>query len=248
MRRCANERLWDERRLADPHGQPDKAARVRAMFDTIAPTYELVNRVLSAGRDAYWRRRAVQLARVCPSDRILDIGCGTGDFARAFSAASPERTVGCDFSLQMLRLAPARGGASVDWCQADALRLPFADESFTLTGCAFSVRNFGVLAAGLSEMHRVLTPRGRAVILEFSMPRTAAVRYLYSTYCRRLLPRLARWISRDRTGAYDYLPRSVSSFVDAAGMREALSAAGFKRVEDWTLTGGIVTVFVAWKT
>ncbi|MBN2562565.1 MAG: bifunctional demethylmenaquinone methyltransferase/2-methoxy-6-polyprenyl-1,4-benzoquinol methylase UbiE [Phycisphaerae bacterium] len=266
-RNDAWETIWDEERLSDPHGQSDKAVRVQAMFDQIAPTYELVNRVLSAGRDAYWRRKAVAMTRVRPTDRVLDLACGTGDFARAFARASPAAVVGCDFSRRMLELAAGRNKLPTEWkksnglrparppdhqpspmwCRADALALPFTSESYSVVSCAFGVRNFQDLSHGLNEMYRVLRPGGRAVILEFSMPRTPLLGTVYLFYFRQILPRLAALISRDRCGAYRYLPMSVRSFVDRAGMIEKLRSAGFRRVEHRVLTIGIVTVFVAWK-
>lgn len=239
--------IWDASRLSNPHTQPDKARRVQAMFDNIAPTYELVNRVLSAGRDRYWRQRAVAMARIQPDDRVLDLACGTGDFARAFSAANPELVVGSDFSAGMLALASNRGGGVRNWCRGDAHHLPFTDDSFTVVSCAFGARNFQNLGQGLREMHRVLAPGGRVVILEFTMPRSRILGSLYRWYFRRVLPRVARWISRDRSGAYDYLPNSVESFVDDAGMISALKSAGFSCVEHRSLTIGIVTVYVATK-
>ena len=239
--------VWDESRLTDPHGQPDKAARVRAMFDEIAPTYSRVNTVLSLGRDAYWRRRAVALAETAATDRVLDVACGTGDFATTFAAASPTVIVGCDFSPRMLRLAALRNRRPIRWCQADAQALPFPDESFSLVSCAFGVRNFQDLDRGLAEMHRVLTPDGRAVILEFSVPRMPLWPSLYLFYFHRVLPRLAALISRDRFGAYRYLPQSVASFVDEADMIARLCRPGFGLVESHRLTIGIVTVFIAWK-
>ncbi len=241
--------IWDDGSLTDPHGQPDKAARVEAMFDAIAPTYERVNRLLSVGRDAYWRRQAVSLAETRASDRILDVACGTGDFARAFAGVRPEAIIGCDFSEAMLRLAAARDtGPVVSWCRADALAMPFPDNAFSLVSCAFGVRNFQNLHTGLAEMNRVLTPAGRAVILEFSMPRSQFLGRLYLLYFRRILPRLATLISRDRSGAYRYLPSSVSSFADEHEMTAALRTAGFQRVQHWPLTIGVATVFVAWKS
>jgi demethylmenaquinone methyltransferase / 2-methoxy-6-polyprenyl-1,4-benzoquinol methylase len=138
----ADSPVWDDGRLADPHGQPDKATRVRAMFDEIAPTYERVNRVLSAGRDASWRRRAVKMAAITPHDRVLDLACGTGDFARAFAAVSPKLVVGCDFAEQMLRHAANRRNEAIGWCLGDALTLPFAARSFSVASCAFGVRNW----------------------------------------------------------------------------------------------------------
>jgi demethylmenaquinone methyltransferase / 2-methoxy-6-polyprenyl-1,4-benzoquinol methylase len=243
----AGKPIWDQRRLEDPHHQPDKSARVRAMFDGIAPTYERVNHVLSAWRDARWRQRAVRLAGTNAADCVLDLACGTGDFARAFAEESPRTVVGCDFSTRMLRLAAARNGKTILWCQGDAMSLPFADASFTLVSCAFGVRNFQDAAAGFREMYRVLAPGGRTVILEFSVPRSRILGKLYLFYFHHVFPPLATLISGDRTGAYRYLPKSVSSFVDVKGLTEALRSAGFARVEQREQTIGIVTVFVAWK-
>lgn len=247
MPAAASETIWDQSRLANPHAQPDKSRRVQAMFDAIAPTYELVNRVLSAGRDAYWRRTAVRMAKVQPADRVLDLACGTGDFAREFLKASPAQVVGSDFAAAMLALARKRGDARIRYCRGDAHTLPFGDGAFTIVSCAFGVRNFQDLARGLSEVLRVLQPGGRAVILEFTMPRSRLIGGAYRLYFRHVLPRLARLISRDRSGAYHYLPKSVESFIDHAGMTSSLQAAGFDRVERRALSFGIVTVYVASK-
>ena len=241
------EKLWDTSRLNDPHGQPDKGQRVQAMFDQIAPTYELVNRVLSAGRDGYWRRRAVKMAKVRAGDRVLDVACGTGDFARAFARAGPAVVIGADFAERMLALAPSRCNRSVELCRADAMKLPFATGSFSIVSCAFGVRNFRDLEQGLSEMSRVVEPGGRAVILEFSLPRSRIAGRLYSFYFRRILPIAARWISGDRSGAYDYLPHSVTAFLDASGIVRAMEGAGFRDIAHNPLTLGIVTVYVARK-
>jgi len=242
-----HEPVWSDVRLADPHGQTDKAARVRAMFDAIAPTYELVNSVLSLGRDASWRRRAVKMARIEPRDRVLDLACGTGDFARAFVAASPASIVGSDFSRQMLALAAARPPESIRWLCGDALALPFADGAFDVVSCAFGVRNFQDCHAGFREMHRVLSDRGRAVILEFAMPKGRVLGRLYLAYLRSVLPRLATWISGDRSGAYRYLPSSVMAFWTEQQVVESLASAGFARVEQQAFTCGAVRTYVAWK-
>ena len=241
--------VWDEQRLNDPHGQPDKAERVRSMFDAIAPSYELVNRLASAGQDARWRRMMVRTAEIRPEDCLLDIACGTGDVARAFAAAqpAPARITGADFALEMLRLALPRSSERLSWCQADALHLPFADESHTLVTCAFGIRNFQDLETGLREMHRVLRPGGRAIILEFSMPTLPVLKQLYTLYFTGIMPRLATLISRDRSGAYRYLPQSVVSFTDREGIRSSLGRAGFRQVEVFPLTLGIVSVYRALK-
>lgn len=239
---------WDSDHLADPHGQPDKAERVRRMFDAIAPAYERVNTLFSGGCDARWRRAAVKLAGVTASDSVIDIACGTGDFARAFSSAqpAPQRVVGCDFSHQMIRYAHQRPCPDrMSWCEADAQRLPFDDASFSIASCAFGVRNFQDLGAGLAEMHRVLAPGGRAVILEFTRPGNRLIRAAYEFYTARVMPWGAALISGDRTGAYRYLPRSVVSFLGATQMTARLQQAGFARVESHPLTFGAVTIHVA---
>lgn len=241
--------LWTDELLRAPHVAADKAGRVRGMFDAIAPRYALVNTVFSGGRDAYWRRRAVALVRPSVDDRVLDVACGTGDLARAFLRAGAGAVVGCDFAHQML-IGAARAGESAataarGWVEADALKLPFADQSFSVVSCAFGVRNFADLDAGLAEMHRVLQPSGRLVILEFTRPHNALFRALYEFYAHRVMPRAAAWISGDRSGAYRYLPRSVVSFLTAEQMCLRLAAAGFSAPGAKPLTFGVVTVYVA---
>ena len=234
--------LWDDERLADPHSQNDKAVRVRRMFDDIAPTYERVNTLASAGRDRAWRRETVRLAEIKPADRVLDIACGTGDLTEAFARAGACRIVGIDFASQMLLRALDRVPGQAGWIQGDALRLPFADETFDITCCAFGVRNFQDLEKGLGEMHRVLKPGGRAVILEFSMPVQPVLRGIYQFYFVKILPRLATWISGDRTGAYNYLPSSVRTFVTPSQMIELLKKVGFSSARATSRTCGIVHI------
>lgn len=235
--------IWDPARLADPHAQPDKARRVQRMFDGIAPSYERVNRLLSAGRDRTWRRRAVALSHVKRSDVVLDVACGTGDLTRAFLAARPAQIVGSDFSAGMLREAAERR-CGAEWCRADAMTLPFGSGSFDIVSCAFGVRNFQALEVGLAEFRRVLRPGGRVCILEFTMPQSKILGGAYLFYFRRVLPQLAAWISRDRTGAYDYLPQSVSTFIDTPGMTAALDCAGFEQITATTLTAGVAAIYI----
>jgi demethylmenaquinone methyltransferase/2-methoxy-6-polyprenyl-1,4-benzoquinol methylase len=263
--------LWTPELLESPHRAPDKSSRVRRMFNAIAPRYELINSLFSFRQDAYWRRRAVQLAAVRGDDDVLDVACGTGDFARAFGQAGPRRVVGCDFAHEMLiraasgrerTVGPASGSERTShraatvrertrnsvWIEADALCLPFRDGSFSIVSCAFGVRNFVDLDRGLCEMHRVLRRGGRAVVLEFTRPPSPIFRRLYEFYSNRLMPTAASWISGDRSGAYRYLPRSVVSFLDAGQMGVRLADAGFSRVSATPLTMGIVTIYVAERT
>ena len=258
--------IWDRERLVAPHGHTDKAWRVRTMFDAIAPTYELINTLASAGQDRFWRREMVRLAGVRSDDVLLDVACGTGDVVRVFAAGDrhgvrPSLILGVDFSTNMLRFAAdrsgnaaraeARGSSSGEreaaFLKADALRLPIADHAVSIVTCAFGIRNFQDLDVGLGEMYRVLCPGGRAVILEFGVPTRPVLRHLYLCYATRLMPMLAAWISRDHTGAYRYLPRSVLSFPGSKMIASRLQAAGFSRVSVHPLSWGIVAIHVAAK-
>ncbi len=248
--------VWDRERLASPHTQADKSRRVRQMFDAIAPTYELINRVASVGRDGHWRREMVRLAKVRCDDVLLDIACGAGEVARTFASGAirPVWIIGLDFSLGMLRRTSGRPISRRDslhgdalFCQADALHLPIADASVSIATCAFGIRNFQDLGVGLREMHRVLRVGGRAVILEFSIPTRRVLRDLYLFYLARVLPTAAAVVSGDRTGAYRYLPRSVLSFPGRGAIVSCLNRAGFSEVTVHLLSWGIVAVYVALK-
>lgn len=218
------------------------------MFDAIAPTYERVNAVVSLGQDARWRRRTVALAGVRSGDVVLDVCCGTGDMIRAFAAGAPAPRfiVGLDFAANMLRAGVYAGlAAPMALVRGDALRLPLADASVDVVSCAFGVRNFQDLAAGLREFRRVLRPGGRAVILEFALPENALIRLGYRFYCERILPILAAWISRDRSGAYNYLPQSIRTFERRGAMLDRLHAAGFADVRAVPLNLGGVVIYRA---
>ncbi len=214
------------------------------MFNAIAPRYQFVNRLFSGGRDAHWRRKAVDLVRVTPADEVLDVATGTGDFARVFEAAGAHLVVGCDFARDMLRRAVEQSDGKVRWCEADALHLPFRDGSFSIVSCAFGVRNFSDLDVGLAEMYRALRSGGRAVILEFTRPTNRVCRFVYELYANRFMPVAASWISGDRSGAYRYLPRSVVSFPERSVMCDRLKAVGFSRVSTHSLTAGVVTIYL----
>lgn len=239
--------IWEPALLKDPHQVADKASRVRDMFNAIAARYERTNTICSGGRDAYWRKRAVQLADVRSKDDVLDIACGTGDLARALAEKSPKSVTACDFAHEMLVRAVATSSGIGRWVEADALKLPFLHKSFSLITCAFGIRNFVNLEAGLVEMLRVLRPGGRIVILEFSRPESRAFRMAYELYAMKIMPWAASHISGDRTGAYRYLPRSVVSFLDAPQMVDQLKAVGFEGVTATPLTFGVVHLYGGWK-
>jgi len=241
---------WDAETLCAPHARRDKPTRVEAMFDAIAPTYERVNTLATFGRDAVWRRRTVAAAGVRAGDIVLDLCCGTGDMLRAFAAnePTPKLIIGVDFAERMLVEGVARtvpGRARL--LRADALRLPLANESVDVISCAFGVRNFGDLQAGLDEMYRVARPEARVVILEFALPRTALLRRAYRFYCDVVLPRLGAAISGDRVGAYRYLPRSIQTFEDVAALVHRLTSTGFANVTVRRMNFGGVALYRAEK-
>jgi demethylmenaquinone methyltransferase / 2-methoxy-6-polyprenyl-1,4-benzoquinol methylase len=232
----------------------EAAAQVREMFGQIAPRYDLLNHLLSLDIDKVWRRRvARQFSAVLrnPAARVLDLCCGTGDLALAFRREAPEgaEIIGSDFVPEMLVRARAKAaalGAGVTFVEADALALPFGDESFDLVSCSFGFRNLANYERGTREILRVLKPGGIAAILEFSEPRGILFGKLYRFYFRRVLPRLGALISGNGS-AYTYLPSSVSKFPSPEALVELFERAGYAeaRYESWT--GGIVTLHAARK-
>jgi demethylmenaquinone methyltransferase/2-methoxy-6-polyprenyl-1,4-benzoquinol methylase len=238
---------WTDRELAgNPHANSEKADKVRRMFGAIAHAYDLNNRVHSFGRDQAWRRVAVRMAEVTPTDEVLDVACGTGDLTRAFADANPRRVVGLDFTEPMLeiartrRLGPKRSSQRIiEYVQGDALNLPYPDASFDILSIAFGIRNVADPEGALREFRRVLRPGGRLIILEFSQPRFGPLRWATNLYCDHILPHTATLISRDRSGAYHYLPRSIFTFLDRDELVAAMEGAGFGGVTQRVLTLGV---------
>jgi len=243
-------RAWRDDELRDPHAHADKPEKVRAMFGAIARSYDLNNRVHSLWRDQAWRRFAVRWAEVRAGDEVLDVACGTGDLAQAFARTMAARVVGLDFTREMLDLAehkrgrlPGEVAGKIEYVEGDAQNLPFGDAEFDVVSIAFGIRNVKEPARALAEFARVLRPGGRLVILEFSTPRLAPVRWFNKVYCERVMPRTATWISRDRSGAYRYLPRSVGTFMARGELEGAITAAGFGGVRSRALALGICACY-----
>ncbi|MBC7834472.1 MAG: ubiquinone/menaquinone biosynthesis methyltransferase [Phycisphaerales bacterium] len=241
---------WTTPELADPHHQGDKPAKVRSMFGAIARSYDLNNRLHSLWRDQAWRRFAVGWAGVKPTDRVLDMACGTGDLTEALARAGAASVVGGDFTQGMLDQAEIKRRRlsvplreRINYQLADAMALPFADASFDVISIAFGIRNVAEPGAALREFRRALRPGGRLIVLEFSRPRLAPVRWFNEVYCRRVMPRTATWISRDQSGAYRYLPASVEAFMSVGELSGTIAASGFKQVETRALTLGICTCY-----
>lgn len=228
-----------------------KRVYVRRMFSEIAPSYDLLNRVLSLGIDRRWR--TVALRRLAwdraPEGRYLDLCAGTLDVGAQLTRQSGfrGRILAADFAEPMLRAGAGKASPSVlAPVVADAMSLPVASEAFDGAIVAFGIRNVADLGAGLREVHRVLRPGARFVILEFSTPRVPLVRSLYRFYFHQILPRIGRLVSGHRT-AYTYLPRSVAHFPETEALAAAMRDAGFRDVRWETLTFGIAAIHVGTK-
>jgi demethylmenaquinone methyltransferase/2-methoxy-6-polyprenyl-1,4-benzoquinol methylase len=217
------------------------------MFDAIAPTYDLLNSILSGGVDAWWRRRLVRSLGPLTDLDVLDVACGTGDLLLGLSGQRPAQLVGLDLAPAMLRIAGQRlerAGVRARLVNGAAEELPFAAESFDVVTVAFGIRNFEDLPQGLREMRRVLRPGGRARILEFSRPRPGIWGALFTWYFTTVLPAVGRWIS-GHPDAYRYLPDSVAAFPDAPALAAVLHEAGFTVTRSVPLAGGIATLTLA---
>lgn len=230
---------------------PDKTpARIAGMFDSIAPRYDLLNHVLSAGMDRGWRDQAVDALALAANARVLDLCTGTGDLAIAtVHRAAGSTVVGIDFAGEMLRLALSKTrDASLDHrirlVRGDATLIPLADRSCDAATIAFGIRNVAEPQRALAEIARVLKPGGRLAILEFGQPRIPGIRTLYSWYFRYMLPLVGRLISKHQS-AYSYLPASVGTFPPPSEFAKTLSATGFSQVRAVPLTFGIVYLFIA---
>jgi demethylmenaquinone methyltransferase/2-methoxy-6-polyprenyl-1,4-benzoquinol methylase len=209
---------------------------VRTMFDRIAPVYDLMNRVMTAGLDGRWRRLTAEAA-VRDGDRVLDACCGTGDLSLADERAGG-RVVGLDFSERMLERARRKSG-SVEWVRGDLLELPFEDASFDAATVGFGVRNVADLERSLRELRRVLRPGGRLGILEITTPR-GPLRLFYRLWFDAIVPLLGKLL---RGGsAYTYLPASVRRFPGPEDLAALLERAGFGEVGFRLLAGGIVAL------
>ena len=225
-----------------------EASTVRRMFAGVAPRYDLLNRVLSLGIDRRWRRDVVSGLKLKPSDRVLDLCCGTGDLA--LELAPHARCLACDFTWEMLTRAKAKStragqaGQALHLAAAAALRLPFAAHQFDAATVGFGVRNLEDLAAGLREFRRVLRANGPLVILEFSQPTHPLLRLPYQAYLHGLLPLIGRMVST-RKEAYRYLAESIAGFPNPETLSAILAAEGFRNIHYRRLTGGIVAIHTA---
>ena len=230
-----------------PGEAPGKKEAVEAMFDDIAPRYDLLNRLLSLGIDQLWRDEAIKMLRDERPKRILDVATGTGDLALKALKLNPDKVVGVDLSEEMLtrgRAKLARSGEAgrVILQRGDAEKLPFSDAQFDAALVAFGVRNFENLQAGLIEIRRVLRPGGSLVVLEFSHPHAFPVKQLYTFYSHVILPVVGRFISK-HPAAYEYLPESVDAFPSGDDFVVRMREAGYGEIRWKPLTFGIASLY-----
>jgi demethylmenaquinone methyltransferase/2-methoxy-6-polyprenyl-1,4-benzoquinol methylase len=255
---------WDDQLLTNPHAVADKRSRVQKMFAAIAPSYDLNNRLHSLWMDQRWRKKAVKLAEVKATDRVVDVACGTGDLTLKFATAlwgKPQaQVIGIDFTFEMLPIARVKSkrlypgakfrltpgdntfatlASCTKFLNGDAQSLPLPDQSADIVSIAFGIRNVQDVPTALREFYRVLGPGGRVIVLEFSLPTNRVLRGLYNFYFRQILPRTATLISGDKTGAYKYLPQSVNTFIGREQMMQMMSEAGFVKVEQFAMTFGV---------
>jgi demethylmenaquinone methyltransferase/2-methoxy-6-polyprenyl-1,4-benzoquinol methylase len=223
------------------------------MFDAIAPRYDLLNHVLSAGLDRRWRNQAIDALALSVDARVLDVCTGTADLALAAAERPGNATiVGVDFAAEMLRrgVTKVRAGsldARVHLVRGDAACLPAGNATCDAATIGFGIRNVAEPEQALREIARVLKPGGRLAILEFGQPRIPGIRTLYLWYFRYLLPLVGRAVSKHQS-AYSYLPASVGTFPPPSEFARTIAATGFSHVRAVPLTFGIVYLFVAEKT
>ena len=219
------------------------------MFNNISKRYDLLNHLLSAGIDIYWRKKAIKLLKPYQPKHILDVATGTADFAIEALALNPDKVIGIDISDGMLdmgreKLKRRHLDNRIELRLGDSEGLHFDDNTFDAVIVAFGVRNFENLHTGLKDMCRVLKPNGRLVVLEFSKPTQFPMKQLYNFYFKNVLPLIGNIISKDQS-AYTYLPESVQAFPDGQAFLQALQQAGYTETRCKALTFGISSVYTA---
>jgi demethylmenaquinone methyltransferase/2-methoxy-6-polyprenyl-1,4-benzoquinol methylase len=238
-----------------PAPQVDKsAARVRAMFASIANRYDMLNHVLSLNIDKSWRRFTTRVVPPQPGMPVLDCCTGTADLALAYHSAGRGQSlvIGTDFCPEMLRLGQAkirRAAAEqrVVLVEGDSERLPLPSDTFGLVSVAFGLRNVRDTVRGVDEMIRVARPGGKVAILEFSRPRVPLLGRLYLAFFCQVLPRVGQALAPNPSGAYHYLPSSVMEFPDGQAMLDLLVARGLTETRLYRLTFGVATLYVGVK-
>jgi demethylmenaquinone methyltransferase / 2-methoxy-6-polyprenyl-1,4-benzoquinol methylase len=228
-----------------------KKEQVAEMFDNISHRYDFLNHFLSLGIDILWRKKAIRQLKKDEPKLILDIATGTGDFAIEALALNPDKVIGVDISSGMLEYGKKKMKKKgledrIELQMGDSEKLLFEDNNFDAVIVSFGVRNYENLVKGLTDMHRVLKPGGKTVIVEFSSPTMFPMKQLYSFYFKFILPVIGKLISKDQA-AYTYLPESVDAFPDGDKFLEILKQVGFKNTVCKPLTFGISSIYIGQK-
>ena len=228
-----------------------RPAEIQQMFNSIAPTYDRLNHLLSFGLDVRWRRKAIRLFEKQRGGTFLDIATGSGDVSFELLRLQPKRIVATDFAINMLnvfrqKIQRMEYSLPIDILSSDAHALPFKDKTFDGTIVAFGIRNFADRLRALREMHRVLKPNGLSIILELSHPKTPVIAQLYSIYAKLGLPLAGKIISK-HASAYTYLPDSIAAFPDEKEFLGLMNEAGFLELKAIPLTFGASTIYIGRK-
>ena len=228
--------------------------RVREMFGEIAPKYDRMNHLLSMNMDKRWRSKTVKRLSPNENSKVLDVCCGTGDLAIAFSKSTGGQceVVGSDFCAEMLEIGRDKQAklnlkTPIRFVEADAQELPFDDNSFDIVSVAFGLRNVQDTDRGIKEMTRVCRPGGKVAILECTNPRRQPLKSMYLFYFQRILPKLGQMLARNSKKAYSYLPSSVSEFPAYEELIERMEANGLSQAEYFPMTFGVATLYVGTK-
>lgn len=223
----------------------ERGRYVQKMFTRIAQNYDLMNKLMTAGRDAVWRQRVVRQARLTPKARLLDLGAGTGDLAREALKQNPQtKVVAADFTLAMMRIGQLNG--SLPWSAADAHQLPFLENTFDAVVSGFLMRNVSDIQKVLKEQHRVLKPGGRMIILDTTKPKRGLLYPLIWCYMHIMIPILGGLISGFKD-AYEYLPNSTEHFISAKEMAVRIAAVGYKKINYELFMFGTIAIHWAEK-
>lgn len=228
------------------------------MFAEIAPKYDLMNHLLSMNVDRWWRSRTVKRLQPQSGIRVLDVCTGTGDLALALwhkikqqGGEQDFEVVGADFCRPMLeygvKKAAKQNCDSLQFVEADAMHLPFAENQFDLVTVAFGLRNVAKTEIGLQEMVRVCAPGGQVGVLEFTMPRMWPLSSLYQFYFLKVLPKVGQWFAKNKSDAYSYLPESVGQFPQYEQLAGMMEQAGLRDVKFFPMTVGLATLYVGTK-
>ncbi|MFA6873653.1 MAG: bifunctional demethylmenaquinone methyltransferase/2-methoxy-6-polyprenyl-1,4-benzoquinol methylase UbiE, partial [Bacteroidaceae bacterium] len=222
--------MYEQEKIKPYQADGEKTEQVEQMFDSIAHSYDRLNHILSLGIDRGWRQKAIRQLQPFHPQEILDVATGTGDFALlATRMLRPKRLLGCDLSEGMMQVARekvkrAKLEKVIDFAKEDCTALTFADNSFDAITVAFGVRNFANLDKGLTEMHRVLRPNGKLVILELTAPESFPMKQLFKMYAQIVIPTVGKLCSKD-SSAYNYLPNTIQVFPQGEVMRSILQKA-----------------------